>query len=151
MGRALPGCAVEIHDEAGEVLPPGQVGEIYARRGDAPDFEYHGHAEERRAIERRGLITNRDMGYLDEDGYLFLRDRKRDTIISGGVNIYPAEAEAVLVTHRRVRDCAVFGIPDPEYGESVAAAVELTDGLLPIRRRLAERLQAGFFQLPRES
>jgi long-chain acyl-CoA synthetase len=68
------------------------------------------------------------MGYLDEDGYLFLTDRKRDMIISGGVNIYPAEVEGVLCNHPKVVDCAVFGIPDEEFGETVAAAIQLLPG-----------------------
>jgi long-chain acyl-CoA synthetase len=69
-----------------------------------------------------------DLGYLDDDGYLFLRDRAKDMVISGGVNIYPAEVEAVLTTHPQIRDVAVIGIPDPEWGESVMAVVELEHG-----------------------
>ena len=82
-----------------------------------PDFDYHGKADKRREVGRDGLITVGDVGYLDEDGYLFLCDRKRDMVISGGVNIYPAEIEAVLIGMDGVRDCAVFGIPDEEFGE----------------------------------
>jgi long-chain acyl-CoA synthetase len=92
------------------------------------DFTYHGQDEKRREIERDGLITIGDVGYLDEDGYLFLCDRVRDMVISGGVNIYPAEIEAVLVAMRGVRDCAVFGIPDEEYGEALCAHIEPEDG-----------------------
>ncbi|MFP6741773.1 MAG: long-chain fatty acid--CoA ligase, partial [Alphaproteobacteria bacterium] len=78
----------------------------------------------RREIERDGLITIGDIGYLDEDGYLFLCDRVSDMVISGGVNIYPAEIEGVLINMPGVRDCAVFGIPDEEYGEALCAYVE---------------------------
>jgi long-chain acyl-CoA synthetase len=80
--------------------------------------------DKRREVERQGLITCGDVGYLDADGYLFLCDRVRDMVISGGVNIYPAEIEAVLIGMPGVQDCAVFGIPDEEYGESLAAFVE---------------------------
>ena len=78
-----------------------------------------------------GLFTTGDIGYLDADGYLFLADRAIDMIISGGVNIYPAEIEGVLVTHPAVRDVAVFGVPDAEFGEQVKAAVELEEGHEP--------------------
>src|SRR6266704_3340432 len=76
-------------------------------------------AAERRAIERDGLVTAGDVGYLDPDGYLFLCDRKKDMVISGGVNIYPAEIEAALLALSGVRDCAVFGIPNAEFGEAL--------------------------------
>jgi long-chain acyl-CoA synthetase len=76
-------------------------------------------------MEREGLITVGDMGYLDQDGFLYLSDRKRDMVISGGVNIYPAEVEARLMSMPGIRDCAVFGIPDDEFGESLAVAVEV--------------------------
>lgn len=85
-----------------------------------------------------GLFTTGDVGYLDEDGYLFLSDRVIDMIISGGVNVYPAEIEGVLITHPAVRDVAVFGVPDEEFGEQVKAAVELGDGAVPSDRLAAE-------------
>ena len=89
-----------------------------------PDFTYHGLDERRREVERDGLISCGDIGYLDEDGYLFLCDRARDMVISGGVNIYPAEIESILVTMPGVLDCAVFGIPDDEFGEALCAYVQ---------------------------
>jgi long-chain acyl-CoA synthetase len=95
------------------------------RLGGFPDFTYEGRPEARAEVEWDGLITCGDVGYLDDDGYLYLCDRKRDMVISGGVNIYPAEIEACLLSMPGVRDCAVFGIPDEEFGESLAAAVEL--------------------------
>ena len=125
VGRTLPGARAEIRNDDGERLGANQIGEIFVRIRGAPEFTYHRRDEDRRAIERDGLLTNGDIGYVDEDGFLFLCDRKHDMIISGGVNIYPAEIEAILVLHPAVRDCAVFGIPDAEFGEQVAAAVEI--------------------------
>jgi long-chain acyl-CoA synthetase len=108
---------------------------------------YNGMDDKRREVEREGLITCGDVGYLDGDGYLFLCDRVRDMVISGGVNIYPAEIEAVLIGMPGVRDCAVFGIPDEEYGESLAAYVEPEDGMTlsaeSVRAYLRERT-AGY-------
>ena len=85
-----------------------------------PDFTYHQLPDKRAEIDREGFITSGDVGYLDDAGYLFLCDRKRDMVISGGVNIYPAEIEAVLINCPGVKDCAVFGIPDGEFGEAAA-------------------------------
>src|SRR5262249_5771310 len=93
-----------------------------------PDFTYNGLDQRRREIERDGVVTVGDVGYMDEDGYLFLCDRKRDMVISGGVNIYPAEIEAALISMPGVGDCAVFGIPDEEYGESLCAYIEPEPG-----------------------
>jgi acyl-CoA synthetase (AMP-forming)/AMP-acid ligase II len=95
------------------------------RSASNPEFTYHGREAERREIEREGFVTLGDMGYLDGDGFLYLCDRKRDMVISGGVNIYPAEIEAELVTLPGVADCAVFGIPDAEFGETLMAVVEV--------------------------
>ena len=128
VGRVMDGAEVRIYDQAGNPLPSGEIGEIYCRLAGWPDFTYHKDDNKRREIERDGLITIGDMGYLDDDGYLFLCDRAHDMVISGGVNIYPAEIEAVLIDMPGVRDCAVFGIPDEEYGESVCAYVERLDG-----------------------
>ena len=89
-----------------------------------PDFTYHNKPEKRAEIERDGFITSGDVGYIDPDGYVFLCDRKRDMVISGGVNIYPAEIEAALHAVPGVHDCAVFGIPDDEFGEALMAVVE---------------------------
>ncbi|HEV2546642.1 MAG TPA: acyl-CoA synthetase [Stellaceae bacterium] len=130
VGRPIEGAAVKIIDGAGRALGIGEVGEIYLRVADNPDFTYQGLPEQRREIERDGFITLGDIGYLDKDGYLFLCDRARDMVISGGVNIYPAEIEQVLVTMRGVRDCAVFGIPDEEYGESLCAHIEVEEGAM---------------------
>ena len=128
VGRAIEGAIVRIYDPAGHALAPGQIGEVYMRLGGFPDFTYNRMDEKRREVERDGLTTCGDIGYLDEEGYLFLCDRVRDMVISAGVNIYPAEIEGVLITMPGVRDCAVFGIPDDEYGEALCACIEPDDG-----------------------
>jgi long-chain acyl-CoA synthetase len=124
VGRPLPGGVVRIYDEQGRVLPAGEAGEVYLWMEGWPDFTYHKLDDKRREVERDRLVTVGDVGYLDDEGYLFLCDRKRDMVISGGVNIYPAEIEAALLAMPGVHDCAVFGIPDDEYGEQLCAYVE---------------------------
>src|SRR5436190_4594363 len=124
VGKIAPGAELRFVGEDGSVLPQGEIGEIYSRIADAPDFTYHNKPEKRAEIERDGFITSGDVGYIDEDGYVFICDRKRDMVISGGVNIYPAEIESVLHAISGVHDCAVFGIPDEEFGEALMAVVE---------------------------
>jgi long-chain acyl-CoA synthetase len=144
-GRPMDGVELKILDAQGRALPPGECGDIYVRSPRIADFTYHNQDQARRAMERDGFVTLGDVGYLDGDGYLFLNDRSRDMIISGGVNIYPAEIEAALHTLPGVHDCAVFGIPDAEYGERIAAVIEprpdaqlSTDAVLDhLRPRLA--------------
>jgi long-chain acyl-CoA synthetase len=124
-GKPIPGVRLKILDAEGRDLPPRATGLIYARQDGYTDFTYNNNDEARKNLERDGLWTLGDMGWLDEDGYLYLSDRAVDMVISGGVNIYPAEIEAALITMPGVADCAVFGIPDAEFGESLAAAVQL--------------------------
>jgi long-chain acyl-CoA synthetase len=124
VGRPLTDATVRILDDQGRELPPGEVGLIYSRQPAYPDFTYNSDAAARAALERGGLWSVGDMGYLDADGYLYIADRKSDMVISGGVNIYPAEIEAALMALPGVADCAVFGIPDAEFGEALAAAVQ---------------------------
>lgn len=152
VGRPFPGTTLRILDEAGHELPAGQTGEIYVHTGDnALPFTYRHNAAQREAIERDGFITNGDMGHVDAEGYLFVTDRKRDMVISGGVNIYPAEIEHALISHPQVADCAVFGVPDAEFGEAVAAAVVRAPGSAltetEVRGWLRERV-AGY-KVPR--
>ncbi|MDA8262818.1 MAG: AMP-binding protein [Actinomycetota bacterium] len=126
VGRAIPNVDLRIFGEDGEELPQGESGIVAAR--SQRSFHYHnepGKTESARIGD--GFSTVGDIGYLDEEGYLFISDRKIDMIISGGVNIYPAEIEAVIHTHPKVLDTAVIGIPDDEFGESVLALVSLTD------------------------
>ncbi len=127
VGRPLERAVVKILDGAGAELPLGESGEVYMWLDTWPDFTYEGDEAKRRAVERDGLVSLGDIGYLDADGFLYLNDRRIDMVISGGVNIYPAEIEACLLSLQGVRDCAVFGIPDAEFGEALAAHVEPHD------------------------
>lgn len=126
VGKPLLGEA-HVLGEDGEELPPGQPGQIYFDMGPM-SFVYHNDpvktAESR---ERHGWVTVGDVGYLDEDGYMFLTDRKHHMIISGGVNIYPQEAENLLITHPKVLDAAVFGVDDEEMGQRVKGVVQTVD------------------------
>ncbi|QEN12099.1 fatty-acid--CoA ligase FadD4 [Mycolicibacterium sp. ELW1] len=125
VGKPMMG-ALHILDEDGNELPPGQAGEIYFEGG--MDFEYLNDAEKTaKSRDSHGWKTVGDIGYLDEEGYLYLTDRRHHMIISGGVNIYPQEAENMLVTHPLVMDAAVFGVPDEEMGQSVKGVVQLVD------------------------
>jgi long-chain acyl-CoA synthetase len=111
------------------------------------DFTYEGKSEAREEVEREGLITCGDVGFFDEDDLLYLCDWVRDMIISGGVNIYPIEIEACVLKLDGIADCAVFGIPDSEHGESICAAVKLEPatslGEAEIKAHVREHL-AGF-------
>jgi long-chain acyl-CoA synthetase len=128
VGRAVKDAVVRIYDRQGNRLGPNEVGDIYVLLHGFPDFTYNRADEKRREAGRDGLVTVGDVGYLDEDGYLFICDRKHDMVISGGVNIYPAEVEAMLIAMPGVHDCAVFGIPDEEFGESLCACIETESG-----------------------
>jgi len=144
IGKISPGAELRFIGDDGRELPQGEIGEIYSRIAANPDFTYHNKPEKRAEIERDGFITSGDVGYIDADGYVFLCDRKRDMVISGGVNIYPAEIEAVLHAVPGVQDCAVFGIPDEEFGEALLAMVEPQPGVTldvaDIRKRLKTSL-----------
>jgi long-chain acyl-CoA synthetase len=123
VGRAGPGITVRILDEDGAELGPGEVGTVYASQSH---FSYRGAPEATAESWRGDFFTLGEMGHLDEDGYLFLHDRKKDMIVTGGSNVYSAEVEAVLITHPAVADVAVIGIPHAEFGEEVKAIVEVT-------------------------
>jgi len=123
VGPALLGV-IHIVDDEGNELPTGEIGTIYFS-GEQARFEYHGEPEKTAgAYNEKGWATMGDVGYVDEDGFLYLTDRKNFMIISGGVNIYPQEIENMLVSHEKVADVAVFGIPNEEFGEEVKAVVE---------------------------
>ncbi|HEV2597930.1 AMP-binding protein [Sphingopyxis sp.] len=162
VGHAMPEVDLRILRPDGSECAPGETGEIFGRRRLFPDFTYFGDAAKRQSAERHGLISLGDRGYLDEDGYLFLTGRASDMIISGGVNIYPAEIESEILSLQGVKDCAVFGIPDEEFGERICAVVEPEPGATldaatlsaVLRTRLASyKIPRRFefrFDLPRE-
>jgi long-chain acyl-CoA synthetase len=129
VGRPVESIELRIVREDGALAGPGEEGQIYFKNRLGSDFEYHKDPEKTKAAHLEpGVFTTGDVGYVDAEGYLFLCDRKIDMIISGGVNIYPAEIEGVLCDHPAVLDAAVFGIPNEEFGEEVKAAVELVPG-----------------------
>jgi len=152
VGRALVGT-IHIVDEDGEELPAREAGTVYFEGGG--NFEYHNDPEKTAASRHpKGWSTLGDVGYLDEDGYLYLTDRKAYMIISGGVNIYPQEAENVLVTHPKVMDVAVFGVPNDDLGEEVKAVVQpvdMADAGPELERELIEycRSQLASYKCPR--
>ena len=122
VGRPFLG-AIEILDDEGRVLPPGEIGTVWFSGG--PRFAYHNNPEKTAgAYDTAGRSTLGDVGYLDAEGYLYLTDRKDNMIISGGVNVYPQEAENALISHPEVADAAVFGVPDDDFGEVLHAVVQ---------------------------
>ncbi|HYM01641.1 MAG TPA: acyl-CoA synthetase [Stellaceae bacterium] len=152
VGRIVDDAVLRILGDDGREAPRGVPGEIYMRLGYFPDFTYQGQDEKRREIERDGLITLGDIGYVDDDNFLYLCDRKRDMAIIGGTNVYPAEIEAVLVGMPGVKDCAVFGIPDEDYGEVLMALVEPQPGAALDPAAVRKFLKGYFtgFKLPRQ-
>jgi len=128
VGQAWPISEVVILDDDGNELPAGEVGTVYMAM-QTGNFEYFKDKEKTDKSRHGRYFTVGDVGVLDEDGWLFLRDRKTDMIISGGANIYPAEIESVLIMHPKIADVAVFGIPHPDWGEEVKAVVEPIEGV----------------------
>ncbi len=124
VGQAYPGLTLKVLDDDGQELDPGEIGTIYVSSLSGYGFEYHNAPDKTAEAWRDGYYTVGDMGWLDEDGYLFIADRRVDLIISGGVNIYPAEVEQALAEHDEVVDAAVFGLPDERMGQRVYALVE---------------------------
>ncbi|HUI25868.1 MAG TPA: AMP-binding protein [Candidatus Kryptonia bacterium] len=131
VGKPNPPAQVLVGDERAQPLPPGTVGFVWLLAPRVGRFEYFKDGRKTADSYRGEYFTLGDMGYLDEDGYLFLTDRSANLIISGGVNIYPAEVDAVLLDHPAVGDVATIGVPNDEWGEEVKAVVELTAGVPP--------------------
>jgi fatty-acyl-CoA synthase len=155
VGPAVLGV-LHICDDDGTELPPGETGTVYFERDHLP-FSYHNDEEKTRAAQHSEHPTWTaigDIGHVDEDGFLFLTDRKAFVIISGGVNIYPAEVENVLTQHESVNDVAVLGVPDEEMGESVLAFVKPATGVTAgeeLARELIEfaRARIAHYKVPR--
>ena len=150
VGAPLPTTELLIVDDDGQQMGADEVGQIYLRNLLGADFEYLGdEAKTDSAHLEPGVFTFGDIGYVDEDGYLFLSDRKIDMIISGGVNIYPAEIESLLITHPAVTDVGVIGVPNDEFGEEVKAIVQVAEGrdgaeVEPELRQLCRDRLAGY-------
>ncbi len=125
LGRGVLGTDILISGEQGQVLAPGEVGQIYLRRPGGPSGTYGGNGVAPLDIRSDGFATVGDLGRLDEDGYLYLSDRRVDLIVSGGANVYPSEVEAAVGEHREIDDVVVIGLPDDEWGKRVHAIVQL--------------------------
>lgn len=138
VGRALPGIDIEIRSEAGEPVAAGETGLVFVR-GDQISGEYGG----RSALDAGGWFPTRDLGRLDADGYLYIEGRADDTIIRGGENIAPAEIEDVLLAHPGVREAAVIGVPDPEWGQRLVAVLVGTGEPEEIREWVKQRLRSS--------
>jgi long-chain acyl-CoA synthetase len=139
VGRAIKGVRLFILDDDGNELAAGEVGNIYIDNGVG--FAYHDDPDQTTSAFKGKRFSLGDIGYLDADGYLFISDRAKDMIITGGTNVYPAEIEGVLLAHPSVADAAVVGIPDPDWGETVAAIVQPAAGVTGDDALLAELQQ----------
>jgi long-chain acyl-CoA synthetase len=153
VGKVIPEGQVKIGDDEGNELPRTEIGTVYLKAPEAR-FEYFRAKEKTDAAYRGDYYTLGDVGYMDDEGYLFLTDRSVDLIISGGVNVYPTEIDAVLLAHPKVADSATIGVPNDEWGEEVKSVVELADGVVPSRDLEAEliefaRERLAHFKCPR--
>ena len=150
VGTAPEGIELRIIDEEQQDCGPGIPGQICVSSETTPYVAYHRADEKTEALRLGDFIATGDVGYLDEDGFLYISDRISDMVISGGVNIYPAEIEQVLVSMPAVRDCAVFGVPDEEFGERLVSVVEISEPLADgsLDKFLRERISS--YKVPRQ-
>ncbi|MDX1649021.1 MAG: AMP-binding protein, partial [Myxococcota bacterium] len=156
VGRLDGRQEVQVQDAEGRALPPGEVGTVYVRAPprDQGRFEYFKAPEKTASAYRGDFFTMGDHGYVDEEGYLFLTGRSAELVITGGVNVYPAEVDAVLLMHPAVADAAAIGVPDEEWGEQVKAVVRPADGVAPSDALAAEivafcRARLAHYKCPR--
>ncbi len=151
VGLPLPGVEIKIFDDEDCELPTGEIGEIVVR-GKNVMLGYYNNPEATAEAMRNGWYHTGDMGKFDEDGYLYIVDRKKDMIIVGGINVYPSEVEQVLMTHPAVQDCAVIGKPDPQRGEIPIAVVVPKPDAQPDEREIIRYLRERLadFKVPRE-
>src|SRR2546430_790363 len=151
-GRAAPGVELAILDDEGRPVAPGTAGELYVRRFAGMFDGYYKDSASTREVQRGEWVTVGDVAWMDDEGFVFICDRKRDMIISGGVNIYPAEIEDVLHRHPAIDDVAVFGVPDDDWRERVHAAIQLRAGHQATEAELMEfcRAHIADYKVPRE-
>jgi long-chain acyl-CoA synthetase len=138
VGRPMAPGLVKVADDDGHALPPGEIGLVFLQAPASTRFDYYGDEEKTAGAFRGDYFTLGDMGYIDDEGYLYLTDRTANLIISGGVNIYPAEVDAVLLEHPAVGDVATIGVPDEEWGEVVKAVVQPAEGVAGTEELAAE-------------
>ena len=150
-GRPTPLTTVAIMDEAGRTLPPGERGEIVAR-GPLVMAGYYKNPDATAEASRHGWHHTGDVGYLDSDGYLYIVDRLKDMIITGGFNVYSAEVEQALLAHPAVLDCCVIGLPDDKWGERVTAVLQLRPGhaVTPDEVRAFVKERIGSVKTPKQ-
>lgn len=148
-GKPIAGAELRIVDDKGRDVPRGKPGEIFGRLWAYPDFTYHNDPAKREEVGLGPLVSLGDIGYQDSEGYLYLCDRARDMVVSGGVNIYPAEVEKALFALPGIEDCAVFGAPDPEFGEALVAYV-VGSGLDGAQLRNGLRALIAGYKVPKE-
>jgi len=150
-GRACPGIDVRVVDDAGKEVGVGQTGELVARGANVMRG-YWNNSKETGLAFRDGMFRTGDIGYQDSEGYIFIRDRLKDMIVTGGENVYSGEVEAVIYQHPAVREVAVFGIPDPKWGELVMASVVLKPGATLTADELISycRLSLANYKVPRQ-
>ncbi len=154
VGKPYPADQIIIGDEDARPVPAGEIGTVWVKSHPGDEFEYFHDPEKTDRNQRGAWYTLGDLGFLDEDGYLFLSGRSAELIISGGVNIYPAEIDAVLLGHPAVRDAATIGVPNDEWGEAVLAVVEVEPGSDPspaLAEILIDHCRSGLarFKCPR--
>lgn len=151
VGKVLPGGSIKIIDDQGLELEPGETGSIYVHLPMFGEFSYSNIEGDMAGLRHGQHVTVGDVGHLDDDGYLYISDRKKDMIISGGANIFPAEIEAAILEMPQVLDCAVFGAPHAEFGESVVAALQLAEGQSTSQAELEQFLvdKIAKFKIPR--
>src|SRR5690606_714905 len=147
VGRVLPGIEVKLVDENGRTVPVGEVGELLVRAGPPGSFvtmrEYYRQPEATAATITDGWVRTGDLARFDAEGYLYIADRKKDMVLSGGFNIYTKEVERVLVEHPAIADAAVVGVPDPVFGEAVVACIELLPGARLTAEEVIEHCKAN--------
>lgn len=150
-GRCMAGIEIKVCDERGNELPSGETGEFVVR-ADSNMISYWNMPEETAKALRDGWVYTGDAGYMDEEGYAFLRDRIKDMVVTGGENVYPVEVEMVLSHHPSVLECAVIGIPDERYGEALLAIVALKSGASLTIEELVEfsREKIAGYKIPRQ-